>query len=129
MDFQGHRGRCVPRQHLHVGKNNLRYTQTSDVEGEVNGLLSYDRCIQKLRPEFLAKVHARVWEVAAQVAEKARRPFLQPPRQLTAFQRARPISHGHAAWLLAAVPGCVSPKICYCRCASGRFVTGDRGVP
>eukprot|EP00434_Breviolum_minutum_P003619 symbB.v1.2.003188.t1/scaffold158.1/size292703/1 len=32
------------------------YTQTSDVECEVNGLLSYDRKIQKLNATFLAKV-------------------------------------------------------------------------
>lgn len=35
------------------------YTQTTDVECEVNGLLSYDRKVQKLRPAFLAEVHHR----------------------------------------------------------------------
>ncbi|MBP6602651.1 MAG: hypothetical protein KA250_12650, partial [Verrucomicrobiales bacterium] len=29
------------------------YTQTTDVEGEINGLLSYDRKVQKLSPDEL----------------------------------------------------------------------------
>ncbi|MEM6504117.1 MAG: sulfatase-like hydrolase/transferase [Planctomycetota bacterium] len=33
------------------------YTQTTDVEGEINGLLSYDRHVQKLRPIELEKIH------------------------------------------------------------------------
>lgn len=34
------------------------YTQTTDVEGEVNGLLTYDRRIEKLPREWLRDVHA-----------------------------------------------------------------------
>jgi beta-galactosidase/beta-glucuronidase len=34
------------------------YTQTSDVEGEVNGLLTYDRRVAKLSREWLRGVHA-----------------------------------------------------------------------
>jgi beta-galactosidase/beta-glucuronidase len=34
------------------------YTQTSDVEAEVNGLLSYDRRIEKLPREWLRLIHA-----------------------------------------------------------------------
>ncbi|MDH3644938.1 MAG: glycoside hydrolase family 2, partial [Gammaproteobacteria bacterium] len=34
------------------------YTQTTDVEGEVNGLLSYDRKVEKLPREWFAGVHA-----------------------------------------------------------------------
>ena len=41
------------------------YTQTSDVECEVNGLLSYDRKIQKLNATFLAKVHDKFWRTEA----------------------------------------------------------------
>ncbi len=33
------------------------YTQTSDVEGEVNGLVTYDRRAVKLEPEFLAELN------------------------------------------------------------------------
>jgi arylsulfatase A-like enzyme len=33
------------------------YTQTTDVEREINGLLTYDRRVQKLPPEKLAEIH------------------------------------------------------------------------
>jgi len=33
------------------------YTQTTDVEGEINGLITYDRKVQKLSPEQLAALH------------------------------------------------------------------------
>ena len=32
------------------------YTQVSDVEDEINGLLTYDRRVEKLRPEGMLKV-------------------------------------------------------------------------
>jgi hypothetical protein len=32
------------------------YTQTSDVEGEINGLITYDRKVRKLSPADLAKI-------------------------------------------------------------------------
>lgn len=35
------------------------YTQTTDVEGEVNGLLTYDRRVEKLPRAWLAELHAR----------------------------------------------------------------------
>jgi len=34
------------------------YTQTTDVEGEINGLLSYDRKVIKISPAELSKIHA-----------------------------------------------------------------------
>ncbi len=34
------------------------YTQTTDVEGEINGLISYDREVIKISPEVLRKIHA-----------------------------------------------------------------------
>jgi len=34
------------------------YTQTTDVEGEINGLISYDRKVIKISPEELSKIHA-----------------------------------------------------------------------
>jgi len=36
------------------------YTQTTDVEIEVNGLLTYDRDVAKLSPEVLARAHGRL---------------------------------------------------------------------
>lgn len=38
------------------------YTQTTDVEGEVNGLLTYDRKVFKIEPEVLAQLHKRLYE-------------------------------------------------------------------
>lgn len=40
-----------------VGVCGAIYTQTSDVEGEVNGLLTYDRKVEKLTRQWLAEVH------------------------------------------------------------------------
>lgn len=36
------------------------YTQTSDVEGEVNGLLTYDRRVAKVEPKDLAELNRRI---------------------------------------------------------------------
>jgi len=33
------------------------YTQTTDVEGEVNGLLTYDRRVEKIPAKKLAEIH------------------------------------------------------------------------
>jgi len=41
------------------------YTQTTDVEFEVNGLISYDRKVKKLSSTFLMEAHKRMWEFAA----------------------------------------------------------------
>lgn len=38
------------------------YTQTTDVEGEINGLITYDREVQKLKPEELKKIGAVLFE-------------------------------------------------------------------
>jgi len=40
------------------------YTQTSDIEAEVNGLLTYDRAVPKLSAKFLAAQHAALYAVA-----------------------------------------------------------------
>jgi len=42
------------------------YTQTSDVEGEVNGLLTYDREVSKLPAESFARIHAPLFERGAE---------------------------------------------------------------
>ena len=36
------------------------YTQTTDVENEVNGLMTYDRKVLKLKPEVLKAAHDRI---------------------------------------------------------------------
>ena len=41
------------------------YTQTTDVEGEINGLMTYDRKVKKFDPAAIAAVHAKVREAAA----------------------------------------------------------------
>ena len=38
------------------------YTQTTDVEGEVNGLMTYDRKVVKVDAERLAKINRTVIE-------------------------------------------------------------------
>ena len=38
------------------------YTQTTDVEGEVNGLMTYDRKVIKMDTERLAKINRTVIE-------------------------------------------------------------------
>lgn len=39
------------------------YTQTTDVEGEVNGLITYDRKIIKIPKEYLNILHSRLYKV------------------------------------------------------------------
>ncbi|RMG37889.1 MAG: glycoside hydrolase family 2, partial [Planctomycetota bacterium] len=41
------------------------YTQTTDVEGEINGLLTYDRKVAKIPAEELARLHRRLFEPPA----------------------------------------------------------------
>ena len=45
------------------------YTQTSDVEGEVNGLMTYDRAILKLDEPTLAKAHGLLYQPPPKVRE------------------------------------------------------------
>ena len=46
------------------------YTQTTDVEIEINGLLSYDRKVLKYRADVLKKAHEEVMRRAASAAQK-----------------------------------------------------------
>lgn len=39
------------------------YTQTTDVEGEINGLMTYDRKVQKIPAKELAELHRRLFEL------------------------------------------------------------------
>lgn len=38
------------------------YTQTTDVEMEINGYLTYDRKVEKMRKDFLNEVHQKLYE-------------------------------------------------------------------
>lgn len=52
-------------QIVEMKKNGLAgavYTQTTDVEGEVNGLITYDREVIKIAPETLREIHAPLFE-------------------------------------------------------------------
>ena len=44
------------------------YTQLSDVEGETNGLYTYDRQVRKVRPEAMREIAADVRRALEQVA-------------------------------------------------------------
>ena len=37
------------------------YTQTTDVEGEVNGLMTYDRAVVKIDPSWAKPLHDRLY--------------------------------------------------------------------
>jgi hypothetical protein len=39
------------------------YTQTTDVEIEINGLLTYDRKVLKFNPEKLRSAHERLYRI------------------------------------------------------------------
>ena len=47
-------------EYAEQGLGGAIYTQTTDVEIEINGLLTYDRKVLKFNPEVLKKVHAEV---------------------------------------------------------------------
>ncbi len=51
----------VIRQAKEEGLSAAVYTQTTDVEDEINGLLTYDRARPKAPPEALARIAAPLW--------------------------------------------------------------------
>ena len=38
------------------------YTQTTDVEGEINGLMTYDRKVTKMPAETLKELHSKLYK-------------------------------------------------------------------
>jgi len=52
----------IIRQVKDVGISGAIYTQTSDVEGEVNGLLTYDRKVRKIPSAKLREIHQGAFE-------------------------------------------------------------------
>lgn len=55
----------IIRQAREVGLSASVYTQTTDVEGEINGLLTYDREQSKLPASAFSRIHAPLFEDAA----------------------------------------------------------------
>jgi len=51
------------------------YTQTTDVEGEINGLMTYDRKVVKIPAEELAKLHDTLFAEKPDHAVKAEKPI------------------------------------------------------
>ena len=45
-----------------MGLSAAVYTQTTDVEGEINGLMTYDRKIIKMPADTLNKMHSVLYE-------------------------------------------------------------------
>ena len=56
----------VIRQAQEAGLSAAVYTQTSDVEDEINGLLTYDRAEPKAPPEALAEIAEPLWDEDAE---------------------------------------------------------------
>ncbi|HEY0624804.1 glycoside hydrolase family 2 protein [Sphingomonas sp.] len=56
----------VVRQAREAGLSASVYTQTTDVEDEINGLLTYDRAVPKAPPESLSDIAAPLWRVETQ---------------------------------------------------------------
>jgi hypothetical protein len=50
------------RQLVKEGLAAAVYTQTTDVEIEVNGLMTYDRAVVKLDPTYLRTLHAPLYQ-------------------------------------------------------------------
>jgi beta-galactosidase/beta-glucuronidase len=45
------------------------YTQTTDVEGEINGVMTYDRKVVKLNSKKVLKAHQELFQLASEVAQ------------------------------------------------------------
>lgn len=56
---------------LKTGLAGAIYTQTTDVEGEVNGLMTYDREVIKMKPKKLKKAHDALYDYFRQVTTKS----------------------------------------------------------
>jgi hypothetical protein len=48
---------------INKGLSAAVYTQTTDVEVEVNGLMTYDRKVIKFDPSFLKKLHEELYRI------------------------------------------------------------------
>ena len=48
----------------------INYTQTSDVEIETNGLLTYDRAVSKYSPAALRQVHGEIYRAFEEAVKR-----------------------------------------------------------
>jgi hypothetical protein len=75
------------------------YTQTTDVEGEVNGLLTYDRMLVKLDAERIAALHRALYDVAAMKLNVAvLLPTSESEPQTWRYTTERPQDEAWHAW-------------------------------
>ena len=63
-ELADHYQQLMTRLHPLIGQGLAAavYTQTTDVEGEVNGLLTYDRKVIKIDPKQLSQWHAKLYQ-------------------------------------------------------------------
>ncbi|HPM81276.1 MAG TPA: glycoside hydrolase family 2 TIM barrel-domain containing protein [Candidatus Anammoximicrobium sp.] len=66
------------------------YTQTSDCEGEVNGLMTYDRKVVKFDPEHMAQLHAPLFLPPPVVVTKVMVPTSQQQPQTWRYTTDKP---------------------------------------
>jgi hypothetical protein len=71
------------------------YTQTTDVEGEVNGLMTYDREIVKYNAERLAEIHERFYLPPPIVKIKVLIPTSEEKSQTWRYTMAKPSEDWH----------------------------------
>ncbi|MDV3456135.1 glycoside hydrolase family 2 TIM barrel-domain containing protein [Sphingomonas sp. HF-S4] len=64
----------IVRQARVYGLSAAVYTQTTDVEGEINGLLTYDRAVAKAPAEAFAAMAKPLWEESAPAVPPAKAP-------------------------------------------------------
>ena len=74
------------------------YTQTTDVEGEINGLLTYDRKVVKFDPAALAKAHDAVRAAAARGLVKYQTRIVFPPLDPDPSAWAWTVAEPPAGW-------------------------------
>lgn len=85
---------------VHRGLSAAVYTQTTDVEGEVNGLMTYDRKIIKFDPEMMRILHAPLYDKPVKSHVIIADAEVQPQTLLVANRN--PVNGEAAAWNTAA---------------------------
>lgn len=93
------------------------YTQTTDVEVEVNGLLTYDRAVLKLDPERTAKLHQRLY---------------QPPKSVERVEVVPTSERTAQEWrytLQKEPPGWEKPEFDDAKWSKGKGGFGTAGTP
>jgi hypothetical protein len=71
------------------------YTQTSDVEGEVNGLLTYDRAVVKFNVDHMARLHAPLYLPPPVIVTRVVVPTSQQQPQIWRYALDKPADDWH----------------------------------